>query len=156
MRKKDYQVVGPADGKSFTLRFLGVPGAAAKRAGKFLGLQKLEGGGWRDLQVRSKDGGQNRLFADADKNGKQIRREALTKKLVRVLKTTHPDVEFFGRKSDGAVTSNYIAIARINIIDADNYKVEWNGVAADKLGINRSQIATKLLAEDVRAEPDWV
>jgi hypothetical protein len=73
-----------------------------------------------------------------------------------VLKTTHSDTEFFGRKSDGAVTSNYIAIARINIIDADNYKVEWNGVAADKLGINRSQIATKLLAEDVRAEPEWV
>ena len=101
-------------------------------------------------------GPKTELFADADKNGKQIRREALTKKLVRVLKATHADNEFFGRKTDGAVTSNYIAIARINIIDADSYKVEWNGPAADKLGINREQIAAKLLAEDVRAEPEWV
>ena len=65
-------------------------------------------------------------------------------------------VDFFGRRSDGAVTSNYIAIARIAIIDADNYKIEWNNVGADKLGVNRAQVAARLLAEDLRAQPEWV
>ena len=121
-----------------------------------MGLQKVDGGGWRDLQVASKGGAYNRLYADADKNGAQIRREGLTKKLVRVLKGMHSGVDFFAKKSDGTVTSSYVSVAKIVVVDVENYSIQWNGLCADKIGIDRADAVARLRAEDVRSEPEWV
>ncbi len=53
------------------------------------------------------------LFVEKDKNGMQTKRELLCKTLEKVLKEMLPQSEFFAKKTDGSVTSDWVPIARI-------------------------------------------
>eukprot|EP00972_Heterocapsa_arctica_P011593 1697938-Heterocapsa_arctica.AAC.1 len=72
-------------GKSFVLNFLGDGVLAARRAKKFM-MSLKSNGEWRDLCASTPDGIDTKIFLDGDKNRKQIRKEVIARKLVKVLK----------------------------------------------------------------------
>ncbi len=79
-----------------------------------------------------------------------LRREILCKRLRDVLKTLLPSREFFAKRADGTVSSNYIAVARIRVENADSWKIEWNTAAADQV------VLARLRALNLQGAPEWI
>jgi hypothetical protein len=150
--------VGPREGRSFALRvnFNGSACTAAKRAGKFLVVQRRPDGSWRNLAVNAKNGENSRIYADVDENGQQLRREILCKKLQEVLRELHPGVDFYGKNADGTVTSCWEPVTRIVVTDPVSLRLDWNAAALAKHKIDRGALDARLMAMDKRAATEWV
>ncbi len=98
----------------------------------------------------------SRIYADCDTNVKELRRETLAKQLQWILKLQLPSLEFFAKKLDGTVISNWIPIARVLITGPTEFSIGWAHEAASRLVVDREAAVAALKLEDSRQQPDWV
>ncbi len=120
--------------------------AASRQGGKFLVLQGVDGS-WRQLEAKDKRGSVCMLYADADKNVQQVRREALSDNLQNMLKEQRPEVESSRQKSMAQSPRTE---------SADGFKVERNCDAANRFAVDREAAVGSLRPEDLRQQPEWV
>ncbi len=71
-------------------------------------------------------GKKQRVFLDGDRNMRQIKCEVVTKRLIAILKEQPPGVGFFTKRKQGQVCHNWLPLARVTDITADNDRIEWN------------------------------
>ncbi len=77
------------------------------------------------------------------------------KRLRDVLKSLLPSRELFAKRADGSVSSNYVAVARIRVENADSWKIEWNTAVAD-LDVDKEVVLAKLRGLDLQGAPEWI
>lgn len=145
LKENEVKIDGRDLDKSFTLRFAGCPATAARRARKFMTLQK-EGGVWKQLVARTPDGAETKMYVDVDKNRKQIMLEMMGRRLHKVLKEKYPARDFFNRKKFGTVTVDWTPLARVIVTSPEGHKIEWNLKMADELGIDKVGVSEKFEA----------
>ena len=143
---------GPPLAKAFTLRFLGGTGLASQRANKFRQLQRV-GNGWRELTAVGPAGEGVKLYVDLDKNGRQRKLEATTKRLMASLKAVHPELPCFAKRREGSVATSWLPLARIILPNADEYRVEWNQHLVRDEKVDTKKVIEHLAASD-REKPD--
>ncbi len=85
-----------------------------------------------------------RVFAESDKNGKQIR-------LHKLLRDKYVGTEFFPKKHERRVCHRLAPLARILVTSAAEFKLEWNSEVATSLHIDRILAATALAVDDKTA-----
>ena len=141
----DYKIIGQPLDKSFVIQLTGATGLVARRARKFLSLQNPEDG-WKDFHDTTPDNNETRIYIDKDKNRKQIKKEVLSRKLVRILKAKFPTKDFNAQKRTGVITSNVFPLARISVTGPETHKVEWQVQYMQELGIGRGDIDAALSA----------
>ncbi len=66
------------------------------------------------------------LYVDVDKDLKQIRTEAIARRLYKIFHELHPDLDLFCRKWDGQICFRWISLVRVIFVTASKYKLEWN------------------------------
>jgi len=145
LKEDDVKIIGRDLDKSFTLRFAGSAATAARRARKFMSLQR-EGGEWKQLVAKTPDGAETKMYVDVDKNRKQIMTEMMGRRLHKVLKEKYPARDFFNRKKLGTVTVDWTPLARVVITSPEVHKIEWNLKLADELGIDKTGVSERLEA----------
>ena len=156
LEKNQYEIKGKELDKVYVIKFKGATGLAARRARKFLSLQR-DSDGWKNFFAKTPDGADTRVYLDGDKNRKQIRKEVLSRKLQRVLKEKYPNNEFFNRKRDATISSDWVPLARVVVPDPDTFRVEWNLKRATELSIDRAAVdeAFKIAAADRDETISW-
>ena len=82
------------------------------------------------------------LFINGDKNGRQVKREVASRKLVAILKAAHTDKKIVClSKAEGIVGlaegKPWKAIAQVSVLSASNVEVLWNNDVAGKIGVNK-------------------
>ena len=82
LERNQYEIKGKGLDKMYVIQFKGATGLAARRARKFLSLQKDSNG--CIFSAKTPDGADTRVYLDCDKNRKQIRKEVLSRKLQKV------------------------------------------------------------------------
>eukprot|EP00972_Heterocapsa_arctica_P069423 10258372-Heterocapsa_arctica.AAC.1 len=141
----DYKVIGQPLEKSFIIQFTGATALAARRARKFISLQRSDEG-WKDFHAHTPDGSETRIYIDKDKNRKQIKTEVLGRKLLRILKTKFTAKDFVNQKRTGIINSNLLPLARIVVLGPESHKIEWQVQYMEELGIDRDDIDTAMAA----------
>ncbi len=150
-----YVLDGEPLSQSFVVRFSGDTNLAAARAAKFLQLQRV-GRTWKEVSARDASDVMQRVYVDGDKNLRQSRTEMATKRLHSALKQCHPQLQFFARRQIGEVCLDYMAIARVIVVDANVTKLEWNLALSDAKNIDKEKVAsTMAAAERTRPEIQW-
>ena len=139
LKGDEMKIEGKDLDKGFTFRFAGCTATAARRARKFMQLQR-DGGEWRDLVAKTPDGSETKMYLDVDKSKKQIKMEMMSRRLHKVLKEKYPARDFFNRKRDGTVSTEWTPLARIANVNIDSYKIEWNMKLVGELGIDKDKV----------------
>ena len=80
LKDDEMKIEGKDLDKGFTFRFAGCTATAARRARKFMQLQR-DGGEWRDLVAKTPDGSETKMYLDVDKSKKQIKMEMMSRRL---------------------------------------------------------------------------
>ena len=145
LKDDEMKIEGKDLDKGFTFRFAGCTATAARRARKFMQLQR-DGGEWRDLVAKTPDGSETKMYLDVDKSKKQIKMEMMSRRLHKVLKEKYPARDFFNRKRDGTVSTEWTPLARIANVNIDSYKIEWNMKLVGELGIDKDTVNEKVEA----------
>ena len=124
----------------FRLQFSGSEGLAARRAAKFVGLQR-DGDGWRDRYVAdcSGAGPRVRAYIDFDKSRKQVKQELLIKKAYRALCHAYPTAAFQLRRRDGKISFEQVPLLRIEATRED-YVLQWNLRLLSQKGWSRAEL----------------
>ena len=150
MSLDDVDVEGLEPGKQFSVRFTGASGLAARRAGKFLSLQRTSTG-WRDFFVRaagsSPDAPKVQVFFDTDKNPKQVRREMVGRKLAKIIRQSGTTERVTHKKKDGVIALGFVPLAKIATDNPEHYKVEWNLELLRTKGLDRASWESQLEQE---------
>ena len=141
------RVDGDELSRSFVVQFNGDRLLAARRAKKFM-MSLKSNGEWRDLTAKTPDGKETKVFLDGDKSRKQIKREVLTRKLMKVLKDQYAMRDFRMRKRDGTVSSDLSPLARVIVTSPEDFRVEWNLALVAQDEIERDAVE-KALKESV-------
>ncbi len=50
----------------------------------------------------------------------------------KVLRELHPGADFYGKKTDGIVTSSWEPLARIVVTDPASFRLDWSAMAMAK------------------------
>ncbi len=85
LEKSQFKVDGHAIGESYTGLFNGAVNLASARVSKFMKLQR-RGSVSREVAARDASGASHRLCVDVDKNLKQVKTEAVTRRLFKILR----------------------------------------------------------------------
>ena len=145
MKDDEMKIEGKDLDKGFTFRFAGCIAMAARRARKFMQLQR-DGGEWRELVAKTPDGAESKMYVDVDKSKKQIKMEMMGRRLRKVLKEKFPARDFFNRRRDGTVSTDWTPLARVVVVGPEAHKIEWNMKLAGELGIDKDMVSEKVEA----------
>ena len=145
IKDNEVKIEGKDLDKGFTLRFAGCIATAARRARKFMMMQK-DGGVWKQLVAKTPDGAEAKMFVDIDKNKKQVKLEMIGRRLYKVLKERYPARDFFYRKVSGTVVHDWTPLARVVVTSPEAHEIEWNVKLVDELGIDKDMVIEKVEA----------
>ena len=145
LKDDEMKIEGKDLDKGFTFRFAGCTATAARRARKFMQLQR-DGGEWREIVAKTPDGSETKMYFDVDKNKKQIKMEMMGRRLHKVLKEKYPARDFFNRKRDGTISTEWTPLARVAIVGPESHQIEWNMKLVGELGIDRDMVSEKVEA----------
>ena len=143
-----FDVEGLSPGTSFVVRFREAPDQAARHVHKVLQSQKTGPAQWKRYEASCPGDSTDApctnelLFINGDKNGRQVKREVASRKLVAILKAAHTDKKIVClSKAEGIVGlaegKPWKAIAQVSVLSASNVEVFWNDDVAGKIGVNK-------------------
>ena len=141
------------DGKHFDALFKGSPTIAAERVDKVLDSMRDDEGNWVEIFVGGGSDEDIQIYLGRDKSDRQKSTEIATKRLRTILAELHPTVEFFAKKFDGEIHSEWRPLAKVDVISKNECKLLWQVDLAAELGINRTQINEVFLAKSKSNRP---
>ena len=144
-----FDVEGLSPGTSFVIRFRENAEQAARHVNKVLQSQKTGPAQWKRYEASCPGDTadapctQELLFINGDKNGRQVKREVASRKLVAILKAAHTDKKIVClSKAEGIVGlaegKPWKAIAQVSVLSASNVEVFWNEAVSGKMGVNQA------------------
>ena len=125
-------------GAKFTIRFKGTdPARSAKTVFQSLFLGKGE---WKE-QVVDSPNGQIQFFVSPDKNGAQVRKEVLAKKLCTFLQScTEENVKCV--RVTGHILVGKKRLAALSIKDEFNFEITWDPALAGHLKLDTAKVSS--------------
>lgn len=141
--------------KSWTLRFNGAAGLAAKRVKKCMQLLRQPDGGWRQLSVTTPTDRIVRVYADYDRSPKQKLTEMGAKRLHRAMQAVHGDKTFHLLKREGAVCLDWKQVARVAPKPDRSFTLQWKNKLVTELGLNKERITEAFEASVSQPDAHW-
>ena len=150
---------GKPAGKFFIVTFLGSVNLAGERVERTLSTVKDDEGKWESVFVDDNEEGQIQIYLGRDKSDRMRATEIATKKLPEILVELHGSKDFFPKKFDGEVHSDWRPLAKVDVVSKSECKLLWETSYADELGIERAKVADLFKARNSRASarppPNW-
>ena len=131
----------------YTAKFEGIKCVAAAAVTKMLKPYKTPEGNFRNFTGKDVDEGDVKLFINPDKNGKLQKTEGATRRLVKCIRDKHPDLNLFGRRSEGAVSCSFKKLAQLKVT-RDEVSVEWNPKTVQLFGVEKDSISKSFMEEE--------
>ena len=145
IKQEMWELSGDPNGiaRNFSIRFIGAPVLAARRARKALAARRTADGAWKpNPKVRSPLGRQLELYVSPDKSPKQLKTEQGSRKLFRAFKAIHPQKNVHHDKRSGQVSVDWVPCAKLvaNSSTENPYTVQWNLTAVQQSQIDKQGI----------------
>ena len=148
---KQVQITGKGVRKRFELRFESVA-----RATQFLEGCQDDEGKWIPQSVLDPHGAAMGVHFSFARSSKQEKLDVLTGALGKVLKAVlGEDAGVFAAKRSGVVNVNFVPVASILLPCEKEVTLQWNIEEADRLHLNRSEIADTFKAGGRRKPVKW-
>ena len=105
------------------------------------------GGGWRAFSTLDPNKKSVNLFLNPDKNNKQQKLEGATKRLTTLLKAKYPDLNLYGRRSEGIITYAFKTLAWLTVTP-DKVSVSWSPKILTASQIEHTPIVKSFLEDE--------
>lgn len=129
---------GQTAAQRWTVRFLGEPRLAARRAAQVIGGLRGDDGEWIPLEVASATGLERcRLYVGVDKSPKQTRTEVMGKRLASMARELRPDLQWRLLRDEGVVCVGYQRILKV-VADPTATTLQFAAEGVVQYGIDKA------------------
>lgn len=137
-----YAVTGDELDDRFQIKFNGNINTASARANQFLLSLKLGKGKWKVQQVKDDGGNSVQIYINPDKNMAQVRKEILSKALLKILQEKIPDRTFFLSREAGIIYIDRRKLVKVVVTSEDSARLSWDVAKRVFLGIDDVPVET--------------
>ena len=138
----DFEVRGPALGKSFAIKFSGDARKASIKVDNI--LQSLrpptKGAEWKKTYVVGPGDTRVQMYVGPDKSVEQVQREQASKRLATALRAAHPGQEFRELRREGTIAIDWTPIAKISTAPSGP-TIQWNNSGCDLNSVDKERVA---------------
>lgn len=131
--------------KQFVVQLRGGARAASRRAALLLAVLHGPDGEWKKMSVKDTLGQDVAVYVDPDRNGRQLKAEAMLRRVARAVKVASSDGQAFANYHEWTVTKAWRPLAKVNPgALREEACVLWNDAAIVSLGISRDVVKREM------------
>lgn len=140
-RPEDFEMLGSSDegrlAKRFTFQSKGPRDAAAQRAKTVVQSLRLPGGQFKQLSIKSPDGGDVPLYLSLDTAVAHLIRKRATKRVAEALKRVGAPAGLYVAARDGIVANAWVTWAEIKFVATTvDTEVQWHDAEIRRCGVD--------------------
>jgi len=140
-------IIGDALDNRFELKWDGDVRTGAARALQFFQSLSLGRGKWKKQVVVNDQKQEIQFYVGPDKNGAQIRKEVLAKRLKEVVQDLLKEKQVFVRKATGTLFVDKRPLVSISITGEDGYALVWYAAKRIALDLDEAVVADAFASE---------
>lgn len=147
---------GQTAAQRWTIRFLGEPRLAARRAAQVFAALRGADGEWMSLEVMGTTGMErSRLYLGLDKSPKQTRVEVMGKRLASLARSLRPELRWRLLREEGVVCVGFQRVLKV-IVEPDSSKLQFAAEGIRDHGIDKDMFVRRWEAEAApRSAATW-